>query len=570
MGRAAPRKQLSLAVIALVLAALVAVVVRPPGLVKHALAAGPTVATVTVGSNPRGVYVDTPNHVAYVANFGSNTVSKLLLPGNGGTCSGAAPPCVVATATQGLAGPFALALDSANNQLYVANQSTSHVDVLDATTMNQTTLITGPITCTAGVCFPGPLPGSGCGPVAVAVNPNTGTKGTVYVGNNGCSGDTVSVIDAASNTVINTISLTVTPICTVPCGTISYHFITDLAINTPTDRLYVVTNSAPESLIVVTSPESASPTFTATPLAAGSNATGVAVNDATRQIWISTANGVIVANDEALPATTPLSASFAVTAHQKIAVNRQANRAYVPAEGSSLISVLDGALRSTAQVGTGSSPNGVGVDLGLGTVVVSNFSSGSVSVISNEDPFGFAPRVVVNDAGDACCADSGQVSLRKALSFAGGSAFPGILDGRQVSGSSVGGGLPVGVYFDRRVFPGTAPATIRPASQLPDLTKGTSVVAGAGAPAGTIAASSGAVLDGSAITAAASGLQVSSGSGSVIEGVRVQRFTSVGIYLVGAAAGATVNRVTSVLNLDGFGINSSGAGNTISNSFLGT
>jgi YVTN family beta-propeller protein len=142
-----------------------------------------------VGSDPSLGAVDPITHTAYVPNFGSGTVSVI----NDRTCSTQAlTACggTWATVTVG-SGPNALAIDQATDTIYVANANDNTVSVIDGATCNaEVTSGCGQSPRTLKV---------GLGPQAPAFDPATKT---LYVTDNGPnsdgSGDSVSVIDAAT------------------------------------------------------------------------------------------------------------------------------------------------------------------------------------------------------------------------------------------------------------------------------------------------------------------------------------------------------------------------------------
>ncbi|MDY7965682.1 YncE family protein, partial [Bacillus thuringiensis] len=115
---------------------------------------------------------------AYVANFGSNTVSVIDTSSN----------TVVATVPVGVA-PSSVAVTPNEKFVYVANSSSSTVSVID--TSSNTVIATVPV---------------GFLPLGVAVTPNSKFA---YVTNAGSS--TVSVIDTSSNTVVATVPVGVAP-----------------------------------------------------------------------------------------------------------------------------------------------------------------------------------------------------------------------------------------------------------------------------------------------------------------------------------------------------------------------
>ncbi|HEX9119450.1 MAG TPA: beta-propeller fold lactonase family protein [Terriglobales bacterium] len=149
------------------------------------------VATVPVGSSPVAVAMNSDGKTLYVANQGSGTVSAINTASNS----------VVATVASG-ASPNFLIFDSSRRRLYVANTGSNTISVFDADiglTLIKTVAV-------------------GAGPASIAAL-RDGTR--VYVANAGCtdavnlagcSGTTVSVVDAVSLAIRNTITVGSTPV----------------------------------------------------------------------------------------------------------------------------------------------------------------------------------------------------------------------------------------------------------------------------------------------------------------------------------------------------------------------
>ena len=164
------------------------------GTVSVIVAGGNTVSqTLTVGARPVWAVVSPDASTAWVVNQGSNSVSVINVP-NGQ---------VTSTIPVGIAPRFA-AYDSRLKRLYVANAGSDSVTVIDTTT--EAVLRTVPV---------------GPAPVSLAV---LGDGSRIYVANSGCSdvvalagcsGDSVSVVDANSFAVRKTITVGSTPVCIV-------------------------------------------------------------------------------------------------------------------------------------------------------------------------------------------------------------------------------------------------------------------------------------------------------------------------------------------------------------------
>jgi YVTN family beta-propeller protein len=184
-------------------------------------------ATIGVGSDPNGVAVDPTAGTVYVANTGGATVSVIDAVTNAVTAT-----ITIPHSPDALADPYAVAVDPAAGTVYVTGKnpgSSGLVSVIDVATNAVTATIsvgqvpegvavdpaagtvyvtdefqstvslidvaTSTVTATISVGHP----------IGVAVDP---AAGTVYVAGDGggpCQGACVSVIDAATNTVIDTV-----------------------------------------------------------------------------------------------------------------------------------------------------------------------------------------------------------------------------------------------------------------------------------------------------------------------------------------------------------------------------
>ena len=149
-------------------------------------------ATVSVGSSPVWVTAKPDSTTMYVLNQGSGTVSVLDTSGK----------VVVGTLAVG-ASPNSMAYDSVNHRLYVANTGANTVSIFD--TDSQVPALLRTVTV-------------GAGPVSIAPLLD-GSR--VYVANSGCAdpialtgctGNTVSVVDARSFAIRSTVTVGSTPI----------------------------------------------------------------------------------------------------------------------------------------------------------------------------------------------------------------------------------------------------------------------------------------------------------------------------------------------------------------------
>ena len=161
---------------------------------------------------------------------------------------------VVATVPVGT-GPVALAVNSATNQIYVLNQTSNNVTVIDGATNNTTTVPVGP------------------NPVDIAVN---STTNQIYVLNQ--TSDDVTVIDGTTN-ITTTVAVGMRPV--------------HLVVNPVTNHIYVVnecgSTAACNSTGSVTVIDGATNNTTTVP--AGVLPAAVALNSVTNQIYVPTLCG---------------------------------------------------------------------------------------------------------------------------------------------------------------------------------------------------------------------------------------------------------------------------------------
>ena len=158
---------------------------------QSSVVAASVIATIPVGNSPVAAAINSDGKTVYVANQGSGTVSAINVASN----------TVVATVAAGPSPTFVM-FEPSRRRLYVANTGSNTISVFDADiglTLIQTVAV-------------------GAGPASIAALPD-GTR--VYVANAGCtdavnlagcSGTTVTVLDAVSLAVRKTITVGSTPV----------------------------------------------------------------------------------------------------------------------------------------------------------------------------------------------------------------------------------------------------------------------------------------------------------------------------------------------------------------------
>ncbi|MDY9926298.1 PKD domain-containing protein [Methanosarcina sp.] len=281
-------------------------------------------STVNVGNGPSGVAVNPDGSKVYVANQQSNTVSVIDISTNS----------IIATVNTGYK-PWGIAVNPAGTKVYVTNQASNTVSVIDTSTNT--------VTATVNV---------GSWPVGVAVNPD-GTK--VYV----VSAGSMSVIDTASNNIIDTLAVGRDGVAINPAGT----------------RVYVTSSSLNTVSVIDTSTN----TVTAT-VNVGNSPSGVAVNPDGSKIYVANSVSNTVSLIDTSTNTVIATVDVGVNPYG-IAVNPAGTRVYVANMGDgSSVSVIDTLTNKvTATVNVGYNPVAFGQFIGPGSaqpvLPVANFSS---------------------------------------------------------------------------------------------------------------------------------------------------------------------------------------------------
>jgi len=236
---------------------------------------------------------------------------------------------------------------------YVPSSFTNTVTVIDAAT---NTVVTG-ITV-------------GNSPFGVAVDP---VNPHVYVTN--FADDTVSVLRTTSNTVVGTV-----PVEDGPFG---------VAVHRSGKRAYVANQMSNTVSVINTDPSDTGLFLTVVgTIAVGSRPAGVAVNQAGTRVYVTNQGSSSVSiimtdpsSGEPPVMVTPLTVSVGLNPFG-IAVAPDGTRVYVTNSGSGTMTVLDGAGGFIATVTVGSFPLGVAVHPSGSHVYTANNGSGTISVIS--------------------------------------------------------------------------------------------------------------------------------------------------------------------------------------------
>jgi YVTN family beta-propeller protein len=345
---------------------------------------GNTPPMVQVGDSPGEIVIDPTTKTIYVINQGSSTISVI----NAGTCnatnqSGCGPTPLPAVAIGVFT--FGFDIDLETHTLYAESQDTNTVWVLDASKCNAMH--------TSGCTMFEPTTTVGANPVGIAENPNTKT---VYVANS--EANTVSVIDT---TVCNEDHLAG---CKQSWPTIAVGNAPRLiGINKITNTIYV-SNLNDNTLSVVngaacngkmTSTSGCTPQSTTT---VGGQPQQVLVDEATNTIYVvnqldgtvSVVNGVncngtdITGCGQAWPTIT------VGNSPQALGLNPNNHTIYVTNTNDNTVSVINGVHCNrtdttgcvpAATIPVGAGPRSVGIVLDKNTVFVGNRDDLTVSVI---------------------------------------------------------------------------------------------------------------------------------------------------------------------------------------------
>jgi YVTN family beta-propeller protein len=295
------------------------------------------IATVPAGGGAYAVAVNPATNQIYVANWLDGTVTVI----DGTTLS--------TTTVRVGSTPWSLAVNAVTNKIYVANSGSNTVTVIDGT--NNSVIKTVSV---------------GGYPESVAVNPATNK---IYVANE--SSNTVTVIDGTNNTVIATVSVGTGPVW--------------LAVNPATNNIYAANicgyDPSCYSPGTVTVIDGTNNTVIAT-VFVGSDPRFAAVNPVTNKIYVvnyaDNTVTVIDGTNDSVIATVSVGSNPLYAA-----VNPVSNKIYVTGDGSNNVTVIDGTNDSVIKtVPAGSYPYWLAVNPVTNTIYVPNWMSNDVTVIN--------------------------------------------------------------------------------------------------------------------------------------------------------------------------------------------
>ncbi|MEU8585435.1 YncE family protein [Streptomyces sp. NPDC048664] len=326
-------------------------------------AATKTSTTVSVGTSPQAVAVNSSGTKAYVTN--STTVSAVDLTQN--------PPVV--TSIAGFSSPVGLAFTPDGSGVYVANSGANNV-VLINTSNDSTTTVSGAFNT----------------PVGVAIAPD-GSK--VYVTNSGSTGTN------ANSVAVIPVTAGVPGTPTFPAALASTPSAYAAVMSPSGARLYVTSNTSPGAVTVV---NTTTDTKVGSAITVGNNAQGAAINPAGTRLYATSnlPSGTVSVIDTSVASPVLLTTiSTGIGANPVgVAVNQSGTRVYVGNSGSSTLSVIDpsnNTVTSTITTG-GTAPLGVTVASVQVVASVSCPNSGSKVLGGGFDITGPAPTNLVSKA----------------------------------------------------------------------------------------------------------------------------------------------------------------------------
>jgi YVTN family beta-propeller protein len=343
------------------------------------------VGTIPVAIYARGIAVNDATNRVYAAHLGSQKKVSVVDGATNGVLT------VIDTPPSG--DIVSAAVNSVTNRVYVANQFTDLLHVIDGGTNTVVTSV-----------------GVGATPLGIAVNETTNR---IYVVNR--NGDSVSVINGATNTVVTTITVGNNP-----------H---GAAVNELTNRVYV-TNTDDSTVSMINGATNAVINTIAVPGSPG----GIAVNAATGRAYVGLSSGLIsvidTTNDTVLT-------SFAVSADPRaVAVDPVLNQVYSVSLATNSLDVINGATNAiVANIPVASGVYGVAVNP-VTHIVYTASDSGAITVI-NGLVDGDADNDAIKDSADSSDSDGDGVT-DSAEHSCGGVASVGTLRPERVDGMFVG------------------------------------------------------------------------------------------------------------------------------------
>jgi len=391
---------------------------------------GDTNATTTVptGICPIALAINQATNKVYVANQGkfciianscNNTGSVTIIDGATNSAMGLELP------QQNLPHPRGITVDTTTNKIYVTNQFSSNVAVIDGSTDSVTMIPTTDF------------------PYDIAANSVTNK---IYVSSFGSlaaeTQTTVTEIDGSTNATVSISD----PKAADPMA---------LAVNPVTNKIYIANlgnvgkNGTDKGSITILDGKTHGVTNIVDPNAFSPHA--VATNPLTNKIYVvnvnniaNTGNGGVTVIDGATNSTTTISDPTAITSCDPydtgtVTVDSTRNRIYVPNCGSNNLSIINGETNAVLSVVDASAiaPVAVAINSSTNKIYVANSGSNNVSIFSGEaipQKFTLAVTKSGNGNGSAVSAD-GAINCNDA----GETCWAGYSPGTSVSLSAAAG-----------------------------------------------------------------------------------------------------------------------------------
>ena len=288
------------------------------------------IAQLIAGVDPRAVAVNPVTNRIYVANENSNTVTVI----DGATHATTTLPVG--------SGPQHIAINTATNKIFVANGRSASLAVIDGAT-NAVTV----------------LPVGGSGPIVI----NQATN-KIYMARMG-NADEVTVIDGASLSWYTMAIDSYVPV--------------DLDINPATQLMYVVNYATGDLRIVDLRSTSDFPPTSS--IGMWSKPVEVAVNRTTNRVYVITEDSrgpIAVIDANTNHATTFLTPAGHASGPRALAINERTNKVYAAFNGE--VIVIDGATNALGFVQTGASAIGLAINPDTNRIYAPN-GGGSMTVI---------------------------------------------------------------------------------------------------------------------------------------------------------------------------------------------
>lgn len=315
--------------------------------------------TVGVGSHPRDIAVNPITNKVWVSNENAATVSvidgatHLEIDTDGNSGNGITRVPVGSR-------PISLDVNPSTNKVYVANLDDGTVSVIDGASHGSTTITVGG------------------NPTGVAVN---STTNRVYVGNSGS--DSVTVIDGSADSVLTSVPL---------FSGADPHGL-GVAVNEMTNRIYVANYQDPGTGTTVSVIDGATnteidtdgnPGNGLTRINVGTAPAGITVNPITNRVYVSTSSSNVVKVING--ATHSVVATVPVSQPAGLSVDTDENLVYVVAEFGCVVKAIDGVTNTEVDsIPVSCWPFGIATNSLNNRTYVESWNSDVVTVIDDDD-----------------------------------------------------------------------------------------------------------------------------------------------------------------------------------------